>query len=80
MRECEELTIRQLEVLALHASGMTAIEIAEHAYFAAATVRNYLKESKKTTGAKNLAQLVAWCVASHRLRVKQDGTVVIMEG
>lgn len=79
MKGCQDLTPRQLEVLAHYASGKTASQIANHIYLSIPTVRNYLKAAKKVSGAKTLTQTVAWCISTHKLQVMPDGSYIIPE-
>ncbi len=72
-----KLTPRQLEIIALSASGYTGAEISKEIYLSLHTVRNYMKAAKKRIGAKNLPQMVAWCVRDGLLIVEEDGTVKV---
>jgi DNA-binding CsgD family transcriptional regulator len=70
-----DLTPRQISIIARYASGLTGPEIAAEMYLSLHTVRNYLKAAKRRSGAKTLAQLVAWCIALDVLDVAPDGSV-----
>lgn len=73
------LTPRQLEIIALSASGYTGADISQEIYLSLHTVRNYIKAAKKRTGAKNLSQMVALCIRDELLVVDDDGTVKVNE-
>lgn len=73
------LTPRQLEIIALSASGYTGTEISGEIYLSLHTVRNYIKAAKKRTGARNLSQMVAWCIRDELLVVEENGTVKVNE-
>lgn len=55
----ERLSPRELEVVTLVASGLTAKEVAERLGRSPATVRTHLEKAKTSLGAKNQAELVA---------------------
>lgn len=71
-----DLTTRQIQVLALYASGYTSVEISGILFLSHHTVENYRKAAKKKAGARSLPQLVAWAVSSGVLKVTSDGSVV----
>ena len=66
------LTPRQLELIALAASGYEFAEIGEMKFISPHTVRNSLASARERVGAKNLTHLCVICV-DHRL-IKQNGT------
>lgn len=74
-----KLTPRQLQIIALSASGYTGSEISGEIYLSLHTVRNYIKAAKKRTGARNLSQMVAWCIRDGLLIVEANGTVRVNE-
>lgn len=73
------LTPRQLEIIALSASGYTGAEISQEIFLSLHTVRNYIKAAKKRTGARNLSQMVAWCIREELLVVDENGMVTVNE-
>lgn len=60
----EPLTLRQLQILALVASGLTAEEIAEQEVLSVHTVRNHIRDAKERAGVRTLPQLTATLVAA----------------
>jgi DNA-binding CsgD family transcriptional regulator len=75
MRVSNQVTNRQLDILALHASGNTAPEIAKIEFVSLHTVRSHLKTTKRLMRAKTLTQCVAVAVNAGRLEVREDGSV-----
>lgn len=58
------LTPRQLELLALYASGQQISEIASIKFLSPYTVRNILGLARERVGARNLTHLCVICVES----------------
>jgi len=58
------LTSRQAEVLRLAAKGLVAKEIAHSLGISVRTVEGHLSEMRRVTGAKNMAELIAWGVTT----------------
>lgn len=62
-------TPRQLELLVLHAEGMTFDEIGSAVHLSPFTVKFHLDELRRRTQAKNLTQAAIVCVAAGYLCV-----------
>ena len=60
----EPLTIRQIELIAHVANGLTFEEIAEQEMISPKTVKNTLDMARRRVGAKNLPNLVALVVSA----------------
>lgn len=69
------ITPRQLELLALYASGSDLREIAEMKFMSYSSVRAHLATARDRVGAKTLANLIAICVES-RVIVRNDGRYI----
>lgn len=65
----DTITPRQLELLALYASGHAQVEIAEMKFVSLNTVRNTLHEARVRAGCRTMPQLCAMAV-DHGLIVK----------
>lgn len=83
MQLYEVVTPRQLEFLALFASGHQFAEIAVLKFVSYSTVKNDLYAAKSATNAKSLTQLVCWLIDENLLIQKdkqwypvQDGRVI----
>ena len=61
------VTPKQLEVVALYASGRTIEEIARMKFLSFYTVRNQLDRARKATGSNHLGQLTALLVEAGML-------------
>lgn len=66
------MTPRQLELLALYASGHTLAEIGTMKFLSQYTVRNNLLRAQQRVGAKNLTHLCLLCV--ERGMLQKNGT------
>lgn len=75
MQGAKYLTARQLDLLALLASGHTPKEIAEIEYMSEHTVRNYLKNAKKRAEANSHIQTVVYAIKVGRLVIDDEGIV-----
>lgn len=62
------VTPRQLELLALYASGYSYVEISSMKFWAYHTVRNDLLRAVERTRAKNVAHLCALCIEAGLIR------------
>lgn len=69
----EVVTPRQLELLALYASGDTIEEIADVKFLSAHTVRNNLRLAKARVGARSLTHLCVLCVEVGIIRKNGTG-------
>lgn len=56
-------TQRQLEILALHAEGLTRQEIGARLFLSPWTVRNQIVAVRERLGAENTLQALAICIA-----------------
>jgi DNA-binding CsgD family transcriptional regulator len=69
------ITPRQLELLALYASGYDLKEIAETKFMSYSSVRGDLAAARDRVGAKTLPNLIAICVESRV--IVRNGTAYI---
>ena len=68
----EPLTVRQLQLVAHAANGLTFEEIAEEEYLSPDTVRNTLVNARERTNARNTAHLTALVVGAGLLIYEDD--------
>lgn len=73
------VTERQLELLALYASGYQLNEIAEMKFLSFHTVRNSLALAKERVGAKSLTHLCVICVDAGLIRRNGVGYKPVQE-
>lgn len=66
------ITSRQLELLALYASGFTLSEIGDIKFLSQYTVRNTLLTAQQRVGAKNLTHLCVICFDAGMIRKSGD--------
>jgi DNA-binding CsgD family transcriptional regulator len=67
------VTPRQLEMLALYASGYGYEDIGRMKFFSPYTVRNYLKQAVARTGSRNITSLCTTLVDVGMIRKNEDG-------
>lgn len=73
------ITDRQLELIALVASGHSFTEIGELKFLSPYTVRNILTTARERVGAKSLANLCVICFEAGLLRKNGTGYKPVIE-
>ena len=73
------VTPKQLEVVALYASGYNIEEIARKKFLSFYTVRNHLDRARKSVGANHLGQLTAILVEAGLLQRNGVGYVPVQD-
>jgi DNA-binding CsgD family transcriptional regulator len=73
------MTPRQLELLALYASGNGLQQIADMKFLSHIAVRKTLATARERVGAENLAHLVGLCVARGILVRHGDGFLPVQD-
>lgn len=70
-------TRRQLDLIALHAAGMTFDEIAAETHFSWSTVRKEFNELRDFLAAKSLSHAIVLCIARGYVCVDCKGKVFV---
>ena len=73
------VTPKQLEIVALYASGYTIKEIARMKFLSSYTVRTHLDRARRAIGANHLAQLTATLVEARMLQRNGVGYVPVQD-
>lgn len=74
-----QVTPRQLELIALYASGYRLEEIAQSKFLSYSTVKQTLATAKDRVGAKSLTHLCVLCVESGVIRKNGRGYKPVQE-
>jgi DNA-binding CsgD family transcriptional regulator len=75
----DTITPRQLELLALYASGYSLSEIATMKFLAIATVNRTMGRARERVGAKNMAHLCVLCLDAGIIRKNGTGYKPVQE-
>lgn len=75
----EEVTPRQVEMLAEVGNGLKMEEIAKKMHLSYHTVRNSLDDARERTGARTLPHAIVHGIARGHLKVSLDGEVRVSD-
>jgi DNA-binding NarL/FixJ family response regulator len=74
-----DITPRQGQILAMHASGMTLVEVSEQLHYSYITVRKDMEEAKRRLCASTLAEAVVAAWRRGHLKVEQSIVLSLVE-
>lgn len=74
-----DVTPRQAEILALHAKGMTLVEVSEVLHYSYITIRKDMEDAKRRLCASTLAEAVVAAWRQGNIRVDDNDVVVLVE-